>query len=135
LYAALSLQSAYTSDEGASRLDTFEFDLGVVGPAALGKQVQNGFHEIINSPAANGWHNQIQNEPGFILSVERKLRQPIIGATPGDDFGIDALPFVNIQAGNVLTQFSGGVVLRFGKGLHRDFGAPRFRPNMASATY
>jgi lipid A 3-O-deacylase len=135
LYGALTLQNAYTNDQGASRLDTFEIDLGVVGPAALGKQTQNGFHAIINSPRANGWKNQLPNEPAFVVSVERKVRQPLIGATQGDDWGVDVLPFVGAYGGTVLSAFSGGAVFRFGQGLERDFGAPRFRPNMASSLY
>lgn len=134
-YAALTLQNAYTNDEGASRLDTFEIDVGVVGPAALAKQTQNGFHEVINSPTADGWQNQLPNEPAFVIAVERKLRQPLIGATPADDWGIDVLPFGGAYAGTVLTAFSGGAIFRFGQGLDRDFGAPRFRPNMASSLY
>ena len=135
LYAALTLQSAYTNDAGASRLDTFEFDLGVVGPAALGKQTQNGFHEIINSPRANGWKNQLPNEPAFVLSIERKYREPLIGATPADDWGVDVLPFVGAYGGTVLTAASAGAIFRFGQGLASDFGAPRFRPNMSSSHY
>lgn len=135
LYGALTLQSAYTNDDGASRLDTFEFDLGVVGPAALGKQTQNTFHELINSPTANGWEHQLPNEPAFVLSLERKYREPLIGATRADDWGVDVLPFVGAYGGTVLTAFSGGAIFRFGQGLARDFGAPRFRPNMASSLY
>jgi hypothetical protein len=135
LYGTLSLQSAYTNDEGASRLDTFEVDAGVVGPAALGKQTQNGFHALINSPSANGWKNQLPNEPAFVVALERKFREPLIGATPSDDWGVDVLPFVGAYGGTVLSAFSGGAILRFGQGLARDFGAPRFRPNMASSLY
>ena len=29
--------------------------LGVVGPAALGRQVQNGFHSVIGDPSTKGW--------------------------------------------------------------------------------
>ncbi|HEX7008297.1 MAG TPA: lipid A deacylase LpxR family protein [Alphaproteobacteria bacterium] len=135
LYATLALQSGYTNDEGTSRLDTFEIDLGVVGPYALGEQVQNGFHEIINSPQANGWDHQLPNEPAFVVALERKWRQPVIGATPADDWGVDVLPFAGAYGGTVLTAFSGGAIVRFGQGLDRDFGAPRFRPNMASSLY
>jgi hypothetical protein len=135
LYGTMTLQSAYTNDTGTSHLDTFEIDLGVVGPAALGKQVQNTFHELINSPRANGWKNQLPNEPAFVVSVERKLREPLVGATQDDDWGIDVLPFAGAYGGTVLTAFSGGAIFRIGQGLERDFGAPRFRPNMASSLY
>ena len=48
-----------------NRLDTVELDIGMVGPAALGKPV----HPVgITGRAAQpkGWSNQIPNEPAFI---------------------------------------------------------------------
>ena len=42
LYAGLALQS-----ETESQLDTLELDVGVVGPAALGKPIQNNYHRLI----------------------------------------------------------------------------------------
>jgi len=35
---------------GTNILDTWELDLGVVGPSALGEEVQNNFHKLIGVP-------------------------------------------------------------------------------------
>ncbi len=55
-------------------LDTLELDFGIVGPYALGRQVQNGVHELINVAKSNGWGNQLDNEPGIMLIGERCWR-------------------------------------------------------------
>src|SRR5262249_14913295 len=48
--------------------DYFEFQIGMVGPIALSKEIQNWFHNDIwpnNSPTFRGWRNQLHNEPVF----------------------------------------------------------------------
>src|SRR5579863_5340409 len=50
--------------ETGRQLENFEVDVGVVGPGALGKQVQNDWHQFIGIHQAKGWSDQIQNEPG-----------------------------------------------------------------------
>ena len=52
--------------------DSLVIDLGVVGPLALGRQVQNNFHDLIGISGAKGWANQLRNEPGLIVTFERK---------------------------------------------------------------
>ena len=44
------------------------------GPAALGEEVQNNFHRLINGDRVNGWNNQLRNEPGLTLTYERRWR-------------------------------------------------------------
>ena len=45
----------------------------VVGPAALGREIQSGWHKLIDSPKPMGWHNQIPNEPAFLVHVLRAV--------------------------------------------------------------
>ncbi|PQA86236.1 hypothetical protein CW354_17960 [Marinicaulis flavus] len=47
---------------------------GVIGPAVLGDNVQYNFHRLIKGDRVNGWDNQLCNEPGLILSYERRWR-------------------------------------------------------------
>ena len=56
------------------RLDTLQLDLGVIGPAAGGEFVQNNFHRLIGVAPANGWANQLHNEPTLGLTFERRWR-------------------------------------------------------------
>lgn len=54
-------------------IDELEATIGVVGPAALGEQTQRSVHKYITgSPLPQGWDNQLKNEPGLILSWQRR---------------------------------------------------------------
>ncbi len=126
-YAAWAYLGAILATERADRLDTVELDLGVVGPAAGGREVQNGFHKVINVPKANGWDHQLHNEPGIMLSAERRWRFGAPTVLPAG-LEVDAIPIVGASAGNVMTYADAGVMLRIGQGLGVDFGPPRIRP-------
>jgi hypothetical protein len=137
LYASFALQSIYKrpseknpDQQEPVRLDTLQLDLGVVGPAAAGAFVQNNFHRYIGDPAANGWANQLHNEPTLNLEFERRWR-----AAPGMLFEdpkleYDIIPSIGLAAGNVMTYASAGGIFRVGKELRADFGPPRARPAM-----
>lgn len=126
-YAAWAYLGAILATEGADRLDTVELDLGVVGPAAGGRDVQNGFHTLINVPKANGWAHQLHDEPGIVLSAERRWRFAAPPVLPLH-LEADAIPIVGASAGNVMTYANAGAMLRIGQGLGVDFGPPRIRP-------
>lgn len=51
------------------------YQVGMVGPAALGEQVQNGVHHFSDSDRAGGWDNQLDNEPGIVVTymVEKRV--------------------------------------------------------------
>ena len=57
-------------------LDHLQLLLGVVGRGALGEEVQNGFHDLLNGVIsqhqAAGWGSQLSNEPGGVLTYEHK---------------------------------------------------------------
>ena len=104
--------------------------LGVIGPAALGKHVQNGFHSIIGDTPNLGWHSQLQDEPAFELLAERTFRVPIKQL-----YGLetDALPALTAGVGTVRDYVQAGVSFRIGQGLDSDFGTPRVRPGMSGS--
>ncbi|MBV8592829.1 MAG: lipid A deacylase LpxR family protein, partial [Caulobacteraceae bacterium] len=124
LYGGLKLQT-----ERPDRLDTVELDVGMVGPAALGQQVQDDWHQLIGVSGANGWSHQIKNEPGLDLMLERLWRVPLTtGADDGDGTGVDLVPNAVGSLGNVFTYGGGGMTVRFGNDLQADFGPPRISP-------
>jgi hypothetical protein len=106
-------------------LDTIEINLGVVGPLALGRQMQNGVHRIRDIPVAKGWDNQLRNEPALNLIWERKYRRDLLG--DGNGFGIDVLGHLGASLGNVYTYANTGGGVRIGWNLPRDFGAALIR--------
>lgn len=85
LYVSLSL----VADTGR-RLDSLELDLGIVGPAALGQDVQNNFHDLIGVGRSNGWGRQLDNEPGLVLYCERKWRK--LKEFSAHGLGVDVTP-------------------------------------------
>ena len=117
-------------------LDHFELQVGVVGPAALGQTVQNGFHGflsgVIPQHTAAGWGSQLSNEPGIVLSYEKKWRfqMPV-----GGGFAIEGIPEVGGSLGNVYTYGEVGAMLRFGRNLNADYGPARIRPALSGTTW
>lgn len=109
-----------------ARVDVLEVNVGVVGPGALGRQVQNQVHELIGVDTAKGWTNQIHNEPGVNLIYESKWRWSSAGARTR--WGVDVLPYGGVELGNVFTQVHAGTEIRVGYHLPDDFGASLIRP-------
>ncbi|MEH6755561.1 MAG: lipid A deacylase LpxR family protein, partial [Alphaproteobacteria bacterium] len=103
LYGGISVHAETSKNADPSSLDmldTVELDFGIVGPYALGKQVQNGVHELINVANSDGWDNQLDNEPGLMLIGERRWR-----TAPLDVMGLklDVIPHLGGSIGNVMT--------------------------------
>ncbi len=135
LYAGFSLQTirfdASKIVPDAIRQDTWELDVGVVGPAALGRQVQNSFHVFIGDEQSRGWSHQLKNEPGVNLTFERRWR---VGRLKLIDSPLklrfDAVPMIGFTVGNVNTYAAVGGIVRIGMNLGNDFGPPRIRPSL-----
>jgi lipid A 3-O-deacylase len=108
-----------------ARLDVFEVTAGMVGPAALGREFQNNFHDLINVERANGWDNQIKNEPGINLVYERKYRYSTANARTG--WGADFIPHAGVSLGNIFTYANAGFEVRAGYALPADFGSNLIR--------
>jgi hypothetical protein len=115
----------FLQENGGNSLTGFEVLLGVVGPAALGKEVQNDWHQFIGIAGGQGWDDQLKNEPGIALSYEKHWRLDIfhIGG-----FGVDVVPEADVTIGNVFTYGAAGGLIRIGDGLDADYGPPRIRP-------
>jgi hypothetical protein len=128
LYAGASL----LQEHGDAMLENLELDLGVVGPGAFGKQVQNDWHQFIGISQARGWSSQLQNEPGLVVAYERLWRLPLVGT---NGFGIDAVPQLGAAVGNVFTYGEAGGLVRIGRGLAADYGPTRVRPALSGTDY
>jgi hypothetical protein len=121
LYGALTLVSS-----SERQLSSVELQLGVVGPAALGEQVQNNWHDLIDVPRSLGWDYQIRNEPGVNLVLTRQLR--FNWPTPVEGLSVGIVPSASASLGNVHTYAGAGGMLRIGNALDADFGPARVRP-------
>ena len=90
------------------------YQVGVVGSYALGKQTQGLIHKNFAGRDANGWDNQLDNEPGIIVSyaIEKRLMRSkgelgegVVWVSGGG------------AAGNVMTFASASAKLAFGRNL------------------
>jgi len=130
---ALHDTSWFLSSLGTQIFDTFNIQLGIVGPAAGAEWVQDNVHDLINDDRLGGWDNQLQNEPVIAISMERKYIIPLFGEGK-QGFGVDVVPNLGITLGNVLVQGSAGATLRMGWSLKQSFGPARVRPAIGGAS-
>lgn len=128
LYGAVGL----VSDTGTS-YENMVLTLGVVGPWSFAEQTQKFVHTGIRGDYPQGWHHQLKNEPGLILTYERKWR----GLYEASAFGLgaDIVPHMGANLGNVNTSASVGTTLRVGYDLPADYGPPRIRPSLPGSDF
>ncbi|MBN2751416.1 MAG: lipid A deacylase LpxR family protein [Rhodospirillaceae bacterium] len=129
LYVGASVHaetSRHVNGQRLDALDSVELDLGIVGPQAYGRNIQNGFHDLIQVDRAMGWNEQLKNEPAVALFFSRTWR-PQPWKTTGLE--ADILPQIGGSLGNVYTHADAGLVARFGQGLDIDFGPTHIRPS------
>ncbi|MCK5943681.1 MAG: lipid A deacylase LpxR family protein [Planctomycetes bacterium] len=119
--AALTLGGADRID----RLDTWELELGIVGPSSLADDAQIQVHEAFGAPRPRGWTNQLKDEPGILLGYERRYRTWYSDDPFGGTFGpvsADLVGLIGARLGNVETSGRLGTTLRVGVNLPRHFG-------------
>jgi len=110
----------------ANRLDTVGLTVGVVGPASLAHQTQDGFHKLRGFARFQGWDNQLDNEPGLQLVWEQKRKW---GAPRMLGFwGSDLIVHAGVSFGNIATYLNSGAEWRLGWDLPDDFGTSALRP-------
>lgn len=128
LYGSIGM----VSDTGKT-LDNVMLTLGVVGPSAMAEQTQIAVHNVIDSPHPEGWDHQLKDEPGVILTYERKWRAMYEISPFG--VGADVTPHAGVNLGNVNTDASVGATFRLGYDLPADYGPPRIRPSLPGSDF
>jgi lipid A 3-O-deacylase len=125
------------TEKTGKSIDEFEFTFGVVGPAALGKQAQTVVHKhITNSTIPLGWGNQLENEPGFILSWQHRwwpdeLDWEVPTFFKQKKLTVSVGPHLGVSLGNVYTYSSAGFSFRIGSGGSATSDMPiRVRPSL-----
>lgn len=111
------------NDTDLSR-SVFGIQMGVLGPAALGRQLQNGFHGAIGDTKNQGWHHQLSNQVIFQVQMGRTWRLPLGTIGGGNGVSFDVLPSAEAQAGDYRIAGTIGNMFRIGQGLDSDFGLP-----------
>lgn len=122
-------------DTNGVMLENLELLAGVVGPDSLAKEAQETFHSIAgfnNKNLDQGYRYQLRNEPGFMLTYERKWR---IYQASFAGIQADVIPEAGITAGNVMTYAAAGATFRIGQNLNVDYGIPRIRPALSGTPW
>jgi len=115
----------------ADRQDTFDAQLGLIGPYSFAEQTQDLVHRARDLAVARGWDNQLRTEPGIVLAYERVLRWRLGGEPRG--LSADLLPRFGGAVGNIATYAGIGAQLRAGWNLPPDFGYSVIRPGGTTA--
>lgn len=116
-------------------IDELEATIGIVGPAAIGRQVQTFVHRsLTSSPIPRGWSNQLENEPGLILSWQR--RWPTFHEFETEKLNFIIGPHIGISLGNVYTYGNAGISFRLSSEKSKSSDTPlRVRPALPGTGY
>ncbi|MEM6414768.1 MAG: lipid A deacylase LpxR family protein [Pseudomonadota bacterium] len=129
LYGAVGVLTN-TNDK---QLDVLNLTAGVVGPAALGEDLQRTAHRTSGAIDPQGWDTQITNRFAFEAEWLRIYRFKL--AEIGTGWSVEALPQYVVRAGNFKSELGIGGMLRVGKNIPIDFGVPRIEAGLAGAAY
>ncbi len=132
-YAGWTYASIGVVSENGNQLDNAVLTVGMVGPASYAEQTQRFVHKVTDSQEPMGWDNQLKNEPGVILTMERKWRS-LYEISPFG-LGVDATPYAGFDLGNINTDASVGTMFRVGYDLPADYGPPRIRPSLPGSDF
>ena len=97
----------------------FEITAGVVGPPSLAEQTQKTVHHLIGSGNPEGWDNQLGTEPVINFNYMRKQKIWCMG-NPAS-FSGDTTINGNVGLGNLFTQVSTALEIRFGYNMPQGF--------------
>ena len=128
-FAAALMMRTFSSTEDASRhwRITSSLSLGVIGPAAGGKEMQTTIHRWIKDDAPLGWQHQIRND--VIINYEAGIEKNFLQS--GKHFLLNGM--TRVRAGTLSTQLSSGLVLLFGR-LNSAISAVFFRASDSHAS-
>jgi len=121
LYGAYALTNTIES-----RQDVLRIQLGMVGPASLAQDSQTFIHRLRGFALPQGWHTQLRDEPGLVISYQRT--QNMVSATPGEPSNYDIKAHFGGAIGNVFDYIDAGTVARLGFNMPNDSGPPQIGP-------
>jgi hypothetical protein len=121
LYLGMGIHST-----GIRRMDTIEFNLGIVGPHSYAEDIQRFVHTIMNARDPRGWKNQLKDELTLQLLFNRKWK--LLSTENPHGFGFDLIPHCGGGFGNVYIYSNAGVQARIGWNIPDGFGTLIIRP-------
>lgn len=119
LYGGLALQRRGATPGGHPVMESWELNLGVIGPEAQGEWAQNTVHRWRRFETFDGWGNQLDTEPAFVLKYGRAWRWTLEERSARY---FDLIPHGGVQLGTVMVAGELGATMRVGWRLPQDFG-------------
>lgn len=129
-YAGYSYLAAALHHRGLNRKTTWELQAGVVGPLSMAEQTQKFFHDASAIKPAQGWDQQLHNEPALEVIAERQWL--LLRGAEVRGFNFDLVPHLGGQFGNVAILANFGGELCWGWRLPKNFGICTIRGDCES---
>jgi hypothetical protein len=126
-YAGMAYVGAAFHSKSRLSLSSFEFNLGIVGPHAFSKEIQELIHELTGADHPNGWGNQLKDEIALGVNYDYKLK--LLKPRIKHRFGFDLISHLGGGLGNAYSGISTGAQVRLGWDLPDDFGIVIIRPS------
>lgn len=111
-----------------------EIQIGTTGEWTLAEQIQREYHRMIDEMRPAGWDTQVHKRIVAQAIGDVRHRFMISGECGNGTFAADAIAHGFGSLGNLRGIFSGGVQLRLGWNLPKDFGVMSMR-HSASVTF
>lgn len=86
-----------------------ELDAGVIGPLAMGYEVQSGCHRLIDNKQPRGWENQVNND--VVLNYSLNMEKGFLSMGNIADLSVNT----GVEAGTLYNNISAGATARLGK--------------------
>jgi hypothetical protein len=99
----------------STNVDVF---LGFTGRPSLGKQVQTRWHAIVGATTPSGWDYEVGDRLGIIAAPSWRWAHD---ETRGGRRWLEFMPYFGGNAGNIITDAYGGVRLKIGHNVSRDW--------------
>lgn len=110
--------------------NSWELQIGVVGPLAFGEESQDIVHDLLGSKKSQGWEHQLGNEIALEIIYESQARVDL--TLPRQGYKYDLIPHWGVRIGNVQTYANIGAEIRYGWNLPLDFGSCPIRAGCAT---
>jgi len=122
-YAGLLAYQGTLFSSNSRTADQLSLTLGIVGPSALGEQVQTETHALVGEVEPEGWDFQIRNTPVFKLDYQRVWSLHRTQSLRRSSTQFEVLGLGGLAIGNMETSTEWGFAFRVGKNLGRNLQA------------
>jgi hypothetical protein len=129
LFAGLARYDCEYDTNDSRRRDqqiSTEFVAGVLGPPSFAEEVHEFAHEVMDDDEPQGWDNQLDAEPTFMMSMQRQDR---VLAAHYEHLHVDLITRLGGSLGTPVTGAFLGTTVRSGWNLPRDFAANPTNPS------